>query len=71
VADEADGSVSLDSFDVDVERCGSVSTRGVTELYELKKKWSGITFGLRGKRPLTLNPELPIETEAAFPQDFL
>jgi hypothetical protein len=31
---------------------------------------SGITFGLRRKIRATLNPELPFETEAAFPQNF-
>jgi hypothetical protein len=43
---------------VDAENCGSVSTRGVTELFGVEKKWFGITFALRQKIPFTLNPEL-------------
>jgi hypothetical protein len=48
---------------------GSVfySTLRVTELFAMEKKWSGITFRLRGKWPVILNHELPFETEAAFP----
>jgi hypothetical protein len=59
VADEADGSGSLNLFDVGVESYGSVSARGVPELFAIKKK---------EKIQVTLNPELPFETEAAFPQ---
>jgi hypothetical protein len=52
------------------ESCGSVSTLGVTELFAMEKKRYRITFGLRGKRPVILNLELPFETDAAFPQAF-
>jgi hypothetical protein len=38
VADEADGSGSLDLFHVDDESCGSVATLGVTELFATEKK---------------------------------
>jgi hypothetical protein len=32
------------------------------------KWWSGIAFGFREKIPVSLNPELPFETERVFPQ---
>jgi hypothetical protein len=70
LADEADCCGSLNLFDVYVESCRSVSTLGVTELFAMKKKWSEITHGLRGKRPVTLNPKLPFKTDANFPQAF-
>jgi hypothetical protein len=69
VADEADGSGCLNLFDVDDESCGSVFTTGVTELFAMEK-WSGITFGLRGKRPLSLNPEMAVGIEAVFAKLF-
>jgi hypothetical protein len=70
VADEADGSGSLDLFAVDVEICRPVPTRGDNELSTLEKNRSGIIFGLRGKIPLTLNSELPFDRDADFPQIF-
>jgi hypothetical protein len=48
------------------ESCGSVSTLGATELFAMEKKWSGITLGLRGKRPVILKHEVPFETEQHF-----
>jgi hypothetical protein len=47
VADEADGSRSLDLFAVDVKIGRSVPTRGDNELSTMEKHWSGIIFGLR------------------------
>jgi hypothetical protein len=45
----------------------SVSTRAVIESFAMEKKWSGITFELRGKIQFPLNPELSLEKAAALP----
>jgi hypothetical protein len=67
MAHEADGSGSLDSFDVDVEIYGSVPTRRDTELCVRYKNRFGTTFWLRGEIPLTLTPDLLLQTDGDFP----
>jgi hypothetical protein len=49
MADEEDGSGSLDLFHVDAEGLGSASTSGVTEKPAMDEKLPGITLCFRGK----------------------
>jgi hypothetical protein len=69
MADETDGSGSLELVNMDDESCGSSSSRGVTELFTMEK-WSGITFASKRKIPVTLNPELPCDIGAVLAQPF-
>jgi hypothetical protein len=67
VADEVDGTGSLDLFKVDVEICGSISMRGVTKLFAQSDPE---LYLVEKKIPVTLNPELISEIAAGFPPSF-